>query len=150
MLNLYTDAFEFIDSKIRFYKKRVKYLKKINIFLNCILIFTGFVTTTLTSLILSKLLYNFFPDWFFYYTAGITAATGLATSLLNFFVIKDNIKVYSNNINRIKAEIISYFQKTKKIYQNKSLEKNQYFLFLSVSSIIGSSIAKKEIKNYGK
>lgn len=150
MRNIFTDSFEFIDSKIKFYKRRIKILKKINVFLSIIIILAGFVTTAITSLMLSKLFYHSYPDWYFYATGGISGATGLATSLLNFFVIQDNIKLYKSNVKRIEAEVISYFQKAKKIYKNKSENKNKYFLFLTVASINGSDAAKKEIKNVGK
>lgn len=147
MLNLDKDTYRFTHSKIAYYNKQIKLFQKISVFLNIVIILASFATTIITSLIMSRLIYDGYPDWFFYSTAGISALTGLASGLLNFFVIKDNIKSYKSIVAKIEAEFISYSTQAKSIYQCKSESKNRYHLFLSVATITGSKAAKKEMKN---
>jgi len=147
MRKLHLTPLHFAQEKINFYETRIKWLKKMNVFLNVVIIFAGLITTVITSLMVSKLIYSSYPDWFFYATAGISAGTGLATSILNFFIIQDNIKTYKGNLINIRAEIASYESKAKPTYQRRKAGDNDYELFLAVAKITGSKAARKEIKN---
>ena len=144
MFNLYTSPMEYIKSNVKRLESRHSLYKKLFLFFNVVAFSMALFSSVLTALMISKLIYSSYPDWFFYATAGASAVGALMASLLNFFVINSNISDFKEKINGIEGELVLYNNKVTKRYKGKHREFN---LYLKVGVILGSKAAKEEASN---
>ena len=87
----------------------------------------------ITTIIVSKLLNTAVPAWYLYFTTSISAVTALITSLVNFFLLKDNIAKFARRKVLIGAELIKYHQQTE---QYSSEQDRAWLLFTTVFTIV--------------
>lgn len=143
MYKLYSNAEEYKNHNIKNLVARRSKYKKIFIILNLFSALLSLIATIITALLISKLLYSSFPDWFFYTTAGISAGISLISSLLSYFIVNDTINNISKKLIKIEVEDV--------LYKNKLIEKYKednadFSFYVSIAIILGVNIAKKEVE----
>ena len=144
MYKLYTDAPLFVTNAKRELSTYLERYKKVFYTLS-VLIGLGTATGSIvTTLVLSKVIWTDYPNWFFFLTAGISAFSVLMMSTLNYFLIREKIHNYKRKIKWIEAEELKYHQKLSKQYQSKFRD---YNLYLSVASYLDNISAKKEVQH---
>lgn len=122
-------------------KRNIKKHRRIYIILNVLIITASLFSAVLSTIVVSKLVYKSYPEWFFFATAGISAVTALGSTLLNFFIVHDALKREEKNLNLIHLEIVKYDNELEKRYIGKDRE---YNLFVFLEAIIGSGPAREE------
>ena len=144
MLNLSIDSKEYASSLYKYLFNRRKRLKWYFLTLNILAVLGALFTTVLTAILVSKLVYEKYPDWFFFATAGSSAMLSLVSSFLNFFIIKDTINKIANKLNKIEKIMILHSNKlTDKFKGNKA----DFHLYNDISIIVNSKSKKQEVKN---
>lgn len=131
------------DNKFLLERKLVKF-KRLFFTLNFIAILAGAFSSILVAIMISHLVYDAWPMWYFYASTAASALTTLVTSLLNFYVVRDTINKSKKTLNLISKEEALYHNKAATRYKGKSAEFN---LYLSVGAILDSKAAKKAVKN---
>ena len=136
-----------IDYKEEVMKELNKKIKVTKAFFNTLRIITfigAFSTVTIVALIMGRVFFGSYPVWFFFATASISAVVAFISSLINFFVLKDNIDKYRKERTRVKLEILKYENNISERYKHGN---KQYNLNIAIGEIIGSKAAKKELSN---
>ena len=136
------DINKYQESKISLAESKIKNYRRIYVILNVISILAVFASAVISTLIISKLVYTGYPDWFFYATAGISATTALISTLLNFFFIHDNLNDEEKRLKLMQLEIVKYNNGLSDKYIGKHKDFN---LFATIEAINGSKAARKEI-----
>ena len=136
------DINKYQESKISLAESKIKNYRRIYVILNVISILAVFASATISTLIISKLVYSSYPDWFFYATAGVSATTAFISTLLNFFFIHDNLKDEERHLKLMQLEIVKYNNGLSDKYIGKHKDFN---LFATIEAINGSKAARKEI-----
>lgn len=77
-------------------------------FFNILTAIAALTLVIVTTVIVSKLLTTVVPTWYLYFTTSISAITALISSLVNFFLLKDNINKFNKRKVLIAAELIKY------------------------------------------
>lgn len=144
MFSLYTDALEYVHNASTTVNKYLIRYKRIFYTLNVIIGAGTASTAILTALLVSKIFWATYPEWYFFVTAGVAALTTLLSSTINYFLVKDKIHSYQRKINWIKAEEAKHDMKLGKKYQS---HKRDYNLYLSVASYLDNFSAKREAQH---
>lgn len=124
-------------------KRKIKHLKHVFVTLNIFILFAA-LTTSIFAILVTAYLAHALPWWYPYLTAGIGAFTTFTTSLLNFFIVRDKIKIYHHALNKIHIEINKYDSKLVNKY--KGNEKD-WHLFIAIEAIMNNDAAKMELIN---
>lgn len=144
MDKIFLDPFDYAKySKNKLQRNLIAY-RVFFVILSLIMFMATLFTGILTPLVISKQVYTSYPTWFFIATSTASAISGLASSLLNFYVVKDSIQKCRKNINLIEKEITLYSNNISKHYKDSKAE---YNLYLAVAMINDSHAAKKEKKH---
>lgn len=125
-------------------KREYKILRIIFYSLNIFSAILAATSTIVAALVISKLIWESFPDWFFFLTTAITSGTALFASILNFFTVKQNLDEREQQILDIESELWLYNAKASERYKAKNRD---YMLFLRVASIANNQKAQ-EVYNY--
>lgn len=144
MLNLYRTPLEYVYESKKNQEKKYKQFRALFILLSLFMFMCGLFTGVITPIVISKSFFTSFPTWYFIASASATALSGLVSSLLNFYVVKDSMSKCKMNINMINKEIILYINKSTKNYQDTNRD---YNLYISIGMIMNSHAAKKVGKN---
>lgn len=136
-----------IELPIVFVEKRYygsERLYKINklffVIFNIFAMFASFAIVTLTTIVISKVLSKKAPEWYFYATTMVTALLAFATSIINFFYIKDNIQKYKKLHQYIQAQIIKHESKTGNYKNSKDPD---FLLYHNVAQHMGNKHARE-------
>ena len=144
MNKLVTNNKDYKDQVLEILKHKIK-RNKILLYSLRILTFLGaFASIIIVSLIMGKIIYSSYPAWFFFTTASITSIITLITSLINFFILKDNFEKYKKEKELVQLEILKHENSISKRYKSKDKDFN---LNISIGVIVGSKEAKKERSN---
>lgn len=138
--------------------------KRVFVLLNAISLTFVLFGSILTTLVLSKQIGAFLeiihskdasgnpidvpgvPNWYFFLTTGISSVTTLVTGLLNFFVIRDKIKLYTQKREDLLYEIVAFNNQTSEKYRASNRE---YVYYKSIAAIMGSQAIRKVKENNG-
>lgn len=141
----------YIDTPIKYsertlekLKKEYKFLRIVYYSLNILTAILAATSTIVAALVISKLIWVSFPDWFFFLTTAITSGSALFTSILNFFTVKQNMLNREKQIVDIESELWLYNARASERYKAKDRD---YMLFLRVASIADNQKAQ-EVYNY--
>lgn len=107
----------FVERQLYKARRRAKINKSLFIYLNIISMFATLVILAITTIVISKVFSKEIPSWYFYATTVASAIITLITSLINFFLVKDNAQKYSAQVKYIEGEIIKFDKKTD-VYKN--------------------------------
>ena len=144
MTKLVTDNTSYKDEVLKVLEHRIK-TNKVFLYVLRVLTFLGaFASVIIVSLIMGKIIYSSYPTWFFFATASITSVIAFITSLINFFVLKDNLEKYKKEKELVNIEILKHENGISKRYKSKDKDFN---LNISIGVIVGSKPAKKERSN---
>lgn len=80
------------------------------------------------------------PNWYYFLAAGISSFSTLISGMLNFFVIRDKIKLYTQKREDILYEIVSFNNQTVDKYKAKDRD---YVYYKSIAAILGSHAIRK-------
>lgn len=141
--NIETDVEEFVKKILLKNKNTNKLYQTINIVLNMLTIFGSFILVIITTLIISKLLYNKSPNWYYYLSSGIPAGTTFISLILNLFVVKKRITETRNIHQRIEAEL-AFYSSSKGIYSQLNKNSKEFLLFKKVTQILKYKMALYE------
>lgn len=144
MYKLYTEAPLFVKNAK---KELIIYLERYRKVFYILSVLIGLGTAAgsiITTLVLSKVFWDDYPNWFFFLTAGISAFSVLMMSTINYFLIREKIHTYKRKIKWIEAEELKYRLELSKQYQSKFKD---YNLYLSVASYLDNISAKKEAQH---
>lgn len=144
MFNLHDNPIEYVQTKRKKLEFYLMIYKATSVSLSVLIFLCTLFTGIFTPLIISKQIYSDYPTWFLFATAGTSAVTAFATSLLNFYVIKDSIKLIDKNIKLIDKEWFLHKYKVTPKYQT---DNSDFLLYLRVAKILESKAAKKELSN---
>lgn len=144
MYRLYTDASLFAKNAKKELEVYLRRYKKVFYILSVLIGLGTALGSIVTTLVLSKVIWSDYPDWFFFLTAGISAISVLMMSTINYFLIREKIHSYKRKIKWIEAEELKYHEKLSKQYQSKFRD---YNLYLSVASYLDNISAKKEVQH---
>ena len=135
---------KYVDRKLEQLKKEYKFLRIVYFTLNVLTGIFSAASSIVVALVVSKLLWNSFPDWFFFMTAAVTSFSALSSGLINFFVIKDNMNKREKQILDIESEKWLYDAKAAGRYKG---DKKDFMFFLKVANIAENDKAR-EVYNY--
>ena len=141
MYKLYKDPVEYANYHFSTYSTRAKVYKFLYISLNVLILLATMATSIITTLMISHLVWDGFPDWFFFFSAGAGALTAFFTSMINFFVIKTQMKELRLKKELIYQELLLYNNKL--TYKYARMDRRDFYLFNSISRIVGSESAQK-------
>ncbi|MCC3161115.1 MAG: DUF4231 domain-containing protein [Mollicutes bacterium PWAP] len=141
--NLIFDPVVYVEKKFYETKRKWKIYKCLYIFLSIISLLLVFSSLFLTTIVFSKLIITTVPDWFLYSTASFSALSGLITSVLTHFVVRDSYKKNKVNQKFIAGEIIKYSNETS--FYTK--ENKDYMIYLSISAKLGNKDSQLELKS---
>ena len=144
MFNLSTNAKEYASSIYENLFKRRTRFKWYFLILNLLTVLATLFTTALTAILVSKLVFQKYPDWFFFATAGSSAILSLTSSLLNFFVVKDSIKKTTSKLNKIEKIMVLHSNKLTDRFEG---ENSDFYLYNEVSKIVNSITNNQGVKN---
>lgn len=126
MLKLTTDPKDFVSAvHSNLTRRRIRF-KRYFIILNMLTVLGVLFTTVLAAVMVSKIVYQKYPDWFFFATAGISAMLSLVSSFLNFFVVKDTVEKATIQLNKIEKIMILYSNKLTDKFSGDYAEFNLY------------------------
>lgn len=135
---------KYVDKKLTDLKQEYKFLKIIYYTLNILTGIFSAASSIVVALVVSKLLWDSFPDWFFFMTAAVTSFSAFASGLINFFVIKDNMNKKEKQILDIESEKWLYEAKAAGRYKG---DRKDFMFFLKVANIAENDKAR-EVYNY--
>ena len=144
MNKLITKDLDYKDEVMKYLNNKIKITRTFFNILRVITFFGAFATVTIVALIMGRVFIGFYPAWFFFATASITASLAFITSLINFFVLRENMDKYRTERRRVKFEILKYENNISERYAHGN---KQYNLNIAIGEIIGSKAAKKELSN---
>lgn len=144
MFNLYNDSLEYVHNATETVEKYLRRYKRMFYVLSVLSGIGAAAVAILTAILVSKVIWASYPEWYFFVTAGIAAITTLFSSTINYFLVKDKIHSYQRKINWIKAEEAKHHMKVGKKYQS---HKRDYNLYLSVASYLDNFSAKREAQH---
>ncbi|NQZ65919.1 MAG: DUF4231 domain-containing protein [Mycoplasmatales bacterium] len=130
----------FVERQYQMAKRRYVINRLLFVYFNILSMVATFFILTIGTLVLAKILWSYSSPNYFYATTFVTAIITLATSLINFFYIKDNIKKYKDQKEFIRNEIIKY-EINAEVYK-KSKDK-EFEIFHRVTNYIGYFSAKE-------
>ncbi|MCK5806921.1 MAG: DUF4231 domain-containing protein [Mycoplasmataceae bacterium] len=144
MFNVLTEPKEYASITYEKLFNRRRKFKRYFLILNLLTVIAALFTTVLTALMVSKMIYKQYPDWFFFATSGSAAMLSLVTSLLNFFIIKGTIDETTTKLNKIENIMVLHFNKLTDKFKGKNADFN---LYNEVAIVVNSEAAKQEVKN---
>ncbi|MCR8612921.1 MAG: DUF4231 domain-containing protein [Mycoplasma sp.] len=134
--NLYIldDPIIFVEKALNSSRRNFKINKIIFVLINIFAMLMTFATLTITAIIISKIFYDEIPSWYFYATTVVSASVAFASSIANFFYVKDNMNKYKKEKELIIGEIIKFEMNS---FQYKNNKEKELQLYKNVSKIIG-------------
>ena len=135
---------KYVDKKLADLKQEYKFLRIVYYTLNVLTGILSAASSIVVALVVSKLLWDSFPDWFFFMTAAVSSFSAFAAGLINFFVIKDNMKKKEKQILDIESEKWLYEAKAAGRYKG---DRKDFMFFLKVANIAENDKAR-EVYNY--
>lgn len=144
MFNLYTDSTQYVKNAKAELSRYLSRYKKTFYILSVIIALGVASTAIITTIMVSKVWYQQYPNWFFFFTAGISAFSALLTSIINYFLIRDKIQSYKRKLLWIEAEEEKYRLKLTRKYQSHYRD---YHFYTSVASYLDNMSAKREAQH---
>ena len=143
MTNLYDNPQNYVKNILIDVEGDYKRYKAIFVTLNILIAIFTALSTIITAIIISKLVFSTFPEWYFFATAGLSAFSALFGSIVNYFNISDKIKDFKKQRNDIQIEQIKFENNISEAYSGPDKE---YRLYLRVSAIVGNESSQVEVK----
>ena len=107
---------------------------------NILAMLASFAIVTLTTIVISKVVSKKAPEWYFYATTVVSALLAFATSIINFFYIKENVEKYKKLHQYIQAQIIKHESKTGDYKKSKDPD---FLLYHNVAQHMGNTSARE-------
>lgn len=123
---LIAEPIVFVEKQFYLSEKKAKLFKHLFIYFNILTMFATFAILVLSTLVVSKVIFNGIPTWYFYATTFLSALLTLVTSLVNFFYVKEKYEINNRLHQYIKGEITKYSAKTG-IYNSVKNPKTEIF-----------------------
>ena len=130
----------FVEREYYKAKLKARIYKYIFVLFNVFSMIATFAILTLSTLVVSKTLFNGVPSWYFYATTVVSAVITLITSLINFFYIKDQAEHYKKLHQYIQGEIIKHSSNSE-VYKNN--KHKDFEIFHRVNVKMGNEYAKE-------
>ncbi len=139
---LFNKPLDYVEEKLKQSKKDMIIFRTLFVALNFLIAVAAATMAIITSLILSKLLFGGNkPVWFFFVATGVSAATVLLTSFVNFFVIKDRYQKAMRRNKLIKGQK-ALFINNAGLYQKGKYR--EMIFYTRVAQIVGNFDALRE------
>lgn len=153
-----SSAIEYSKSALKEVEWRMIVNKRVFVLLNSLSISFVMFGSILTTLVLSKHVSLFLestiskdingnkivtlgvPNWYYFLAAGISSFTTLISGIINFFIIRDKIKLYTQKREDILYEIVSFNNRTVDKYNAVDRE---YVYYKSIAAVLGSHAIRK-------